>query len=57
MALRQGQRYVKVDKSRLTYYLYDRVLIDKDERVVGASDVDNEVVFLVEKVEDGKEGS
>ena len=56
MALRQGQRYVKVDKGCIANYLYDHNLIDKDEKVVGASDVNGDVVFLVEKV-DAEEGS
>lgn len=55
MALRQGQRYIKVGKGRIADYLYDHTLITLDEKVVGASDVNEDVVFLVEKVEDGQE--
>lgn len=45
MALRQGQRYVKVDKGRIADYLLDHNLID----------LDDDVVFLVEKT-DAQEG-
>ncbi len=57
MSLRQGQRYVRVDVFRINHYLYDHVKTVKKETVVGASVEGDEVVFLVEKIEDGQEGS
>lgn len=56
MALRQGQRYVRVDLDRINYYLFSHVKMDKDETIVLARVESSEVIFLVEKV-DAKEGS
>ncbi|KKM79523.1 hypothetical protein LCGC14_1349130 [marine sediment metagenome] len=50
MALRQGQRYVRVLIPSLVLYLYDHVKIDRGETVVGASVEGDEVAFLIEKV-------
>ncbi|KKK87768.1 hypothetical protein LCGC14_2749920 [marine sediment metagenome] len=56
MAIKQGQRYVRVELSSLNYYLYEHVKIEKEETIVMAKVESGEVVFLVEKV-DAKEGS
>ena len=56
MAIKQGQRYVRVELSHLNYYLYEHVKIEKEETIVMAKVESGEVVFLVEKV-DAKEGS
>jgi len=57
MAIKQGQRYVRVELSHLNHYLYEHVKIEKEETIVMAKVESDEVVFLVEKVEDAKEGS
>ncbi len=52
MALRQGQRYVKVELSRLNHYLYKHVKIEKKETIVMAKVGSGEVVFIVEKIDE-----
>ena len=55
MALRQGQRHVRVEIAHINSYLYNRVKIEgKKETVVGASVEGDEVVFLVERVDEEK---
>ena len=52
MAIMQGQRYVRVELSRLNYYLYEHVKMEKDETIVMAKVESGEVVFLVEKIDE-----
>ena len=56
MAIKQGQRYVRVELSRLNHYLHEHVKIEKEETIVMAKVESDEVIFLVEKV-DAEEGS